>query len=103
MSVPAGNVKKEEKRMKSKMVQVGAAWKKTSSNDKQFVSINITNPVGPDFHFSLWSNSYKKEEGQPDYIVYKSVEDRTEAKPQAKPESEFPGDNEANSNEDVPF
>ena len=91
--------------MKSKMVQVGVAWKKTTLNEKKFVSIVITNPMGPDHHFTLWANSYKEKEGQPDYIIYKSTEERPDAKPQAKPASEFPeeGVDAAHDDEEVPF
>ena len=90
--------------MKSKMVQVGAAWKKTTLNEKTFISIVITNPMGPDHHFTLWVNSYKEKDGQPDYIIYKSTEERPDVKPQAKPESEFPDENDApQGNDGVPF
>ena len=90
--------------MKSKMVQVGVAWKKTTLNEKTFISIVITNPTGPDYHFTLWVNSYKEKDGQPDYIIYKSTEERPDVKPQAKPESEFPDENDApQGNDGVPF
>ena len=94
--------------MKSKMVQVGVAWKKTTFNEKQFVSIIVTNPMGPDYHFSLWPNSYKEKEGQPDYILYKSNEDRTEAKSEAKPQakstSDFPEESGGSQgDDDIPF
>lgn len=63
------------------MKQVGAAWKKTSSNGKTFLSVNITNPIGLDFQFSIWPNGFKEKDGQPDYIVYKSGDERPAAKP----------------------
>ena len=91
--------------MKSKMTQVGVAWKKTTQSDKTFLSIVITNPTGADIHLTLWPNSYKEKEGQPDYILYKSADERPDAKSQAKQASDFPEDGaDASHNDDeVPF
>jgi len=86
--------------MSAKMTQVGVAWKKTTKNDKTFVSIVITNPTGPDIRLSMWGNSFKEKDGQPDYIVYKSADDRPAAA--AHPSDDFPTDG-APADDDIPF
>lgn len=86
--------------MSAKMTQVGVAWKKTTQNGKEFVSIVITNPTGPDIRLSMWGNSYKEKDGQPDYIVYKSADERPAAA--ARRETSFPSDAPAEDDE-IPF
>jgi len=60
----------------SRMTQVGVAWKKKTRNDKVFISLVLPNPTGPDIHLTMWANSFKQKDGQPDYIIYKSGEER---------------------------
>jgi len=89
----------------SKMKQVGVAWKKTTQSDKAFLSVVITTPFGPDISLTIWPNSYKEKEGQPDYIVYKSGEERpaqTSAPKSSSPD--FPSDaDEGPAPDRVPF
>lgn len=86
--------------MAKSMVQVGAAWKKTTQNGKEFVSINITNPTGPDIHLSMWVNGFKEKDGQPDFILYKSADERPAAATNRT--SSFPSDTPTDDDE-VPF
>lgn len=85
--------------MSSKMTQVGVAWKKTTQNSKEFVSIVITNPTGPDIRLSMWANGYKEKDGQPDFIIYKSADERPAAA--ARKDTDFPADTPDDDN--VPF
>lgn len=85
--------------MKSKMTQVGVAWKKTTQNDKTFVSIVLTNPTGLDIHLTMWTNSYKEKDGQPDYMIYKSADERPAAATRSG--DDFPSDTP--KDDDVPF
>ena len=87
--------------MKSKMTQVGVAWKKTTQNDKTFVSIVLTNPTGPDIHLTMWTNSYKEKDGQPDYMIYKSADERPAAA--SRPSDDFPSDDAVPKGDDTPF
>lgn len=86
--------------MSNKMTQVGVAWKKTTQNGKEFVSIVITNPTGPDIRLSMWGNSYKEKDGQPDFMLYKSADERPA--PAARREASFPSDTPPDD-EEVPF
>ena len=86
--------------MSAKMTQVGVAWKKTTQNGKEFVSIVITNPTGPDIRLSMWGNSYKERDQQPDFIIYKSSDERAEGSASKPAPSGFPSDT---PDEEVPF
>jgi len=85
----------------AKMTQVGVAWKKTTQNSKEFVSIVITNPTGPDIRLSMWANGYKEKDGQPDFILYKSADERP-AQPAARKDTDFPSDTPSD-NDEIPF
>lgn len=86
--------------MSRKMTQVGVAWRKKTQDGKEFLSVVITNPMGPDLRLSIWSNSYKEKDGQPDYIIYKPADQRPAVA--AQPSGEFPADDGAEDGE-VPF
>jgi uncharacterized protein (DUF736 family) len=89
--------------MSAKMAQVGVAWKKTTRDGKTFLSVVLTNPTGPDIRLSIWTNGFKEKDGQPDYIVYKSADERpAAARAAAVPEAEdgFPTDT---PDDGVPF
>jgi len=87
--------------MKSKMTQVGVAWKKTTQSDKTFVSIVLTNPMGPDIHLTMWTNSYKEKDGQPDYMIYKSADERPVAATRSG--DDFPTESAKAVDDDIPF
>jgi uncharacterized protein (DUF736 family) len=84
-----------------KMKRVGAGWKKESQKGKSFMSVVINGGLGPDVHLTIWPNSYKEKDDQPDYCVYLS--EPAEAKPEAKTESEFPEAANGSGDDDVPF
>jgi len=85
--------------MPERMKQVGVAWKKKTQDGKTFLSIVINNGVHPDIRLTMWTNSFKEKDAQPDFILYLS-EDRP--KPAAQPADEFPADAPAPS-DDIPF
>jgi uncharacterized protein (DUF736 family) len=85
----------------SKMKKVGAGWKKESQKGKPFMSVVINGGLMPDIHLTIWANGFKENDEQPDYFVYLS--EQLAARTEEKPKSEFPGDNETHSDEDVPF
>ena len=85
--------------MNEKRKQVGVAWKKTTQDGKTFVSIVINNGLSPDIRLTMWSNSFKEKEMQPDYMLYLS-EDRP--KRAAAPADDFPSDT-LPSDSDMPF
>lgn len=88
--------------MSSKMTQVGVAWKKTTQDGKTFLSAVLTNPMGPDIHFSIWTNGFKEKEGQPDYCIYKSADERPQvsARKPAAAEAGFPTES---TDDEAPF
>ncbi len=84
------------------MTQVGVAWKKTTRDQKTFLSVVLTNPTGPDIRLSIWTNSFKEKDNQPDYIVYKSADERpAAARSSAGPEDGFPTDD--GDSVEIPF
>ena len=93
--------------MSRKMTQVGVAWKKkTQDGKKEFLSVVITNPTGKDINLSIWSNSYKEKDGQPDFIIYKPTDERPAAQARTRDSqpSEFPSeDNPPDDDVEVPF
>jgi uncharacterized protein (DUF736 family) len=88
--------------MSKTMTQVGVAWKKkTQQSGKEFLSVLLPNATGPDIRLTMWTNSYKEKDGQPDYIVYKSADPRPAAKPaEGSESSDYPDEGAPN---DVPF
>ena len=95
--------------MNHKMTQVGVAWKKTTQNGRAFLSVVITNPTGQDIRLSIWPNSFKEKDGQPDYIVYKPADERPAGQAQRRADTPdaFPSDAAESpappADEEIPF
>jgi len=89
--------------MSAKTKRVGVAWKRTTQDGKPFLSVSITNPVGPDFRFTIWPAESRQSENSPDYIVTAPADDRpAAARPAAAASGEaFPTDTPAN--DEIPF
>jgi len=85
-----------------KTTRVGVAWKRQTREGKNFLSVIITNPTGPDFHFTIWPVQEKQGESSPDYTVTKSADERPAAKPRPAESDDFPDDVPAAA-DDVPF
>ena len=50
---------------------IGGLWKKVSQSGKPYLSGSITHN-GEKIYFSVFPNTFKKKEGQPDYTILKS-------------------------------
>ena len=87
--------------MSKTMTQVGVAWKKKTQNGKEFLSVLLPNATGPDIRLTIWTNSYKEKDGQPDYIVYKPADERLASPRRADGPSDFP--DEEGGSDGVPF
>jgi uncharacterized protein (DUF736 family) len=87
----------------SKTKRVGAAWKRQTQDGRTFLSVSITNPVGPDFHYTIWPAENRQSENSPDYVVTAPADDRPAAARPANAASAeaFPAD--TLSNDDIPF
>lgn len=81
----------------AKTIRVGAAWRKATRDGNEFISISITNPVGPDFQFTLWPVKEKRGDRSPDYDVTKQIESADTYTPRATGQGAPPPD------DDVPF
>jgi uncharacterized protein (DUF736 family) len=57
-----------------KTTKVGVAWKKQTPDGKSYLSAVITNPVGPDFRYTIWPVDEKRSEQSPDYSITKSAD-----------------------------
>jgi uncharacterized protein (DUF736 family) len=55
----------------TKTTQVGVAWRKETPDGKVFFSVIITNPIGPDFNYTLWPVEQKRGDNSPDFSVTK--------------------------------
>lgn len=94
--------------MSNQRKKVGAAWLKTSQDGtKKFVSIVINGGLSPDINLVMFTNSYKEEDNQPDYIIYLNAprDAAAAAPPQAgKPaaSTEFP-EAPAGTDDGIPF
>jgi uncharacterized protein (DUF736 family) len=86
----------------SKTTKVGVAWKKTTPDGKPYLSAVITNPVGPDFRYTIWPVDEKRSDASPDYSVTKSADQPTT--PAARPAAtREPGDDSFPTDENTPF
>ena len=65
--------------MSAKTTKVGVAWKKQTPDGKTYLSMVITNPVGPDFRYTIWPVETKQSDASPDYSVTKSADVRPAA------------------------
>jgi len=83
----------------AKTTRVGAAWIKSTQGGAEFISVSITNPIGPDFQFTLWPVQEKRGERSPDYDVTKQADakpgeqayqPRTPRPPQPDPDDDGP-------------
>jgi hypothetical protein len=96
--------------MANQRKKVGAGWLKTSQDGtKKYVSIVINGGLSPDINLVMFTNGFKEEENQPDYILYLNAPRDAAAapaeKPAAKPAaaaSEFPED-AAGADGEIPF
>jgi uncharacterized protein (DUF736 family) len=77
----------------SKTKRIGAAWKRTTPDGKPFLSVSITNPIGPDFRYTIWPVDEKRGENSPDYTVTAPADDRPQTTRTAAPATgdAFPG------------
>jgi uncharacterized protein (DUF736 family) len=60
----------------SNLEKVGALWQNTSAEGKPYFNLSVR-----DEKFVVFSNGYKSEDKQPDFIVYERVKEKKEAKP----------------------
>jgi hypothetical protein len=94
--------------MTNQRKKVGVGWLKTSQDGtKKFVSIVINGGLAPDINLVMFTNSYKEEDNQPDYIIYMNPPRDAAGAPAAaaaKPaaSSDFPED-AAGADGDIPF
>lgn len=56
--------------MDSNLEKVGALWQNTSADGKPYFNLDISGQK-----FVVFSNGYKSEEKQPDFIVYERVKE----------------------------
>jgi uncharacterized protein (DUF736 family) len=55
-------------------MQIGSAWKKTSKNNNEFISVSIEIPFLGKLNFVLFQNDEKKSSNSPDYsVVWNSI------------------------------
>jgi len=98
--------------MSAKTKNVGAAWIRQTQDGREYLSVVITNPIGPDFKYSLWPAKEKRSDNSPDYNVSAPADERPTtpagqngAFPRPKgaavpdPAPDFPADDSA----DIPF
>lgn len=74
-------------------MKIGAAWKKTSANGNEFISILIELPIIGKINFVLFANEKKEAENQPDYNVVWSPNPKKNGK----------DDNPFNGDDSIPF
>ena len=71
--------------------KVGAGWLKTSQDGmKKFISIVINGGLSPDINLVMFTNGYKEEENQPDYILYMNPPRDSAAVAAEKPQAARP-------------
>jgi len=61
--------------MESNLEKVGALWQNTSNEGKPYFNLDIQGEK-----FVVFSNGYKSEEKQPDFLVYERVKETKKAK-----------------------
>lgn len=88
----------------AKTTQVGVAWRKETPDGKEFFSIIITNPTGPDYNYTLWPVEQKRSETSPDFSVTKQSDAaKREAAANRPPASRTAAGSDFPSDEDTPF
>ncbi len=55
--------------------KVGALWQNTSSDGKPYFNLSVK-----DEKYVVFTNGYKSEDKQPDFIVYERVKEKAKAK-----------------------
>lgn len=65
--------------MDSNLEKVGALWQNTSADGKPYFNLDINGQK-----FVVFSNGYKSEEKQPDFLVYERVKEKAKAKKEKK-------------------
>jgi uncharacterized protein (DUF736 family) len=72
--------------MANKTTTVGVGWSKQTQDGRGLISLVITNPVGPDFKFTLWpvDPAQKRSERSPDFNVTKQADDAPAYQPQGQ-------------------
>jgi len=66
-------------KMESNLEKVGALWQNTSADGKPYFNLDINGQK-----FVVFSNSYKAEDKQPDFLVYERVKGKPKAEPKAE-------------------
>jgi uncharacterized protein (DUF736 family) len=61
--------------MESNLEKVGALWQNTSSEGKPYFNLDVEGQK-----YVVFSNGYKSEEKQPDFLVYERVKEKKEEK-----------------------
>lgn len=76
--------------MGAKTTRVGVAWSKQTQDGNGLISVVITNPVGPDFKFTLWPVREKRSDTSPDYDVTKQADNAPAYQPQGQGQAAAP-------------
>jgi len=61
--------------MQSNLEKVGALWQNTSAEGKPYFNLDLQGDK-----FVVFSNGYKSEEKQPDFLVYERVKETKDSK-----------------------
>jgi uncharacterized protein (DUF736 family) len=92
--------------MSAKTTRVGVAWHKQTPDMRTYISVIITNPIGPDFRYTIWPVEQKQSENSPDYTVTKSADQPANVAPNtARPAAARPAvpDSFPADDDNIPF
>ena len=75
VSAAYAKTKRKNKMVETNLEKVGALWQNTASDGKQYFNLDLEGQK-----YVVFSNGFKQEEKQPDFLVYERVKEKGKKK-----------------------